>query len=53
LFCAFRAAGVVGAVRGCAAVVGAVRGVAGLVAHDRGGRWDPVVTGGWTYLTDG
>lgn len=51
--CAFGVAGAVVVVRGCPAVVGAVRGVAGLVAHDRGGRWDPVVTIGCTYLTVG
>ena len=41
------------AARGGAAAVGAVRGGGELVAHDRGGRWDPVATGGRTYLTVG
>jgi hypothetical protein len=53
LGCAFRVVAVVGAVRDGAVVVGATRGLWELVVHDRGGRWDPVVTEGWTYLTVG
>jgi hypothetical protein len=53
LFCAFRVAGAVVVGRGGAVIVVAGRDGAGLVAQERGGRWDPVVILGCTYLTEG
>lgn len=53
LLCALRLAGAVVAGRCDAVVVGAERDGAGLVAHVRGGRCDPVVIRGCSYLKVG